>query len=204
MWPWSQPTCVPTSSPRRLLLNTSANCLSNNIFGSLVRYGNCLPLMASKDLFPGGDRLKPCLIDDMIEIPAKSGGSSPSCPEICDAEEFRSRVVSAPLKAGFSAWAQEGHPAHGLFGHAASARRSAAGREIDNSTLSLVTVYYPSLTYRKIIQSRPNLEMWFSSVGGHIGICLGASVISAIELLGLVFTVSLLLFRKVFQTLCSC
>nr|XP_027226708.1 uncharacterized protein LOC113818718 [Penaeus vannamei] len=141
MWPWSQPTCVPTSSPRRLLLNTSANCLSNNIFGSLVRYGNCLPLMASKDLFPG---------------------SSPSCPEICDAEEFRSRVVSAPLKAGFSAWAQEGHPAHGLFGHAASARRSAAGREIDNSTLSLVTVYYPSLTYRKIIQSRPNLEMWFS------------------------------------------
>ncbi|XP_037792954.1 uncharacterized protein LOC119588339 [Penaeus monodon] len=154
-------------------------------------------------LLRGTDNLRPCLIDDMIAIPAKSSGPPASCPEICHAEEFRSRVVAAPLKAGFSSWPSAGR-SRGLLSQAASWRGSSGSREIDNVTVSLATVYYPSLTYREIIQSKPNFEMWFSSIGGHIGICLGASVISAIEILCFVITVLFLVFKKVLKMLCSC
>ncbi|XP_047491720.1 acid-sensing ion channel 4-A-like [Penaeus chinensis] len=202
IWPWSQPTCVSISSPRPQLLNTTENCVSSNIFSSLVRYGKCLPLLVSEDYFPGTDKLGPCLIDNMLAVPAKSSGTLPPCPEICHAEEFRSRVVSAPLKAGFSS--RSAGRSQGLFSQVVSSRRNSSGRDFDNLTVSVVTVYYPSLTYREIIQSKPNLEMWFSSIGGHIGICIGASVISAIEILCFVATVCFLVFKKFVKTLCSC
>ncbi|XP_066987087.1 acid-sensing ion channel 1C-like [Macrobrachium rosenbergii] len=67
---------------------------------------------------------------------------------------------------------------------------------ISTDSLSMVTIFYSQLQYNELLERTPGFLTWFSSLGGQMGLFLGASFITLVEL---VFVVLYIVRVSVFR-----
>ncbi|XP_037792958.1 uncharacterized protein LOC119588344 [Penaeus monodon] len=108
------------------------------------------------------------------------------CNLVCEDEDFISRVIIQPL----------------------NTKTSRDPNDVHNATFprerrAVVAVYYPTLSHQVTLQSKPNIEYWFSKLGGDLGMCVGASVITIIEVILFLLYLLLLLLKKLARGISS-
>ncbi|XP_064111549.1 acid-sensing ion channel 5-like [Macrobrachium nipponense] len=67
---------------------------------------------------------------------------------------------------------------------------------ITTNSLSMVTIFYSQLQYSELLERTPDFITWFSNLGGQMGLFLGASFITLVELMFVVlYIVRVSVFR---------
>nr|XP_027212512.1 acid-sensing ion channel 5-like [Penaeus vannamei] len=106
------------------------------------------------------------------------------CNLVCEDEDFISRVIIQPLSS--------------------QASRDPSGDDpFPRERKAVVAVFYPTLSHQVTLQSKPNIEYWFSKLGGDLGMCVGASVITIIEVILFLLYLLLLLLKKLARGISS-
>ncbi|XP_042206618.1 acid-sensing ion channel 1B-like [Homarus americanus] len=183
LWPWSKPQCTPRDAPTEQLLNTRDNCFLGGIYNTFKKM-NCSPLVSPSFLT---ESYPACNITSMVNVPNQYAlYDETKCNVLCEEEKFEVKMLATHLPRIYTTLDQElSQPNSSL--------------RYDLASLSM---YYPSLSYTEIILTKPGLGDWISSLGGKVGLCIGASIITTLELLGFSLWLVYLCLRNTVRALC--
>ncbi|KAK4323334.1 hypothetical protein Pmani_005942 [Petrolisthes manimaculis] len=186
VWPWSVAQCTPPSASPTRLLTASGNCIFHAFYSDLLLQHNCTLPSAPPVI---RDQYRMCTMREMLQHTDQQHTlGSTSCATLCHEEKYDASMVSSPLKSNLHALMP---PHHFLLNNTNQPR-------FDLATL---TVFYPRIIYTEIIQSKPNLFDWISSLGGQVGLCIGASVITVLELIMFILWLIFVCVKGVFRSL---
>lgn len=127
-----------------------------------------------------------CAKDPLGEFESITSMDIPPCKAFCFNVDYSAVVESVPVKREYYS----------------SEDVSAQYEQLNQSTptsLSIISIYFPSMTTEKTTRSKTNLWLWLGAFGGQTGLCTGASVITIFE----VFVLLVYIFGFVCVEVCE-
>jgi hypothetical protein len=111
------------------------------------------------------------------------------CPLACETVEYKIKTSRSTYP---TPWSQDLISKHSII------KNSGMSPEKIDKAISRIHVYYESMTYTKITETKSLTALTlFSQIGGTLGLCLGISILSFVKLFGLIISILNILKQKI-------
>ncbi|XP_071546305.1 acid-sensing ion channel 2-like isoform X2 [Panulirus ornatus] len=182
-WPWTsqRPTCV-REGPYRAMTEEQQAYTQNNLYFTLL-YRYCLLQLANCSAVAlrfTNDTTRECLPHQILHHMSANGGAHECLRQQLESYSDRVRklchTTSINKQLSYTNLMTE-------------TLRDLHRLTTINRTLSMINIYYSHLGYTEYNERIPTFTTWFSNLGGQMGLFLGASFITLVELCFAVFYV---------------